>query len=286
MSGCDDIRITNNQIIAAKEKIPEGDFIDRQYDVDHSQELKGLFFLLSTPRSGSTMICDLLYKSGFCLTHEYFQPSDYLPILSDRWGCIKADTLDKEMFVKQLIRFRTLKSGWLGLNLHGHHLPIFYNFKEYFPDTERIFVRLRRRDIIAQAVSYEIARQTGKWSSEFQSDVQAIYSFDNIKSRINMIKQQETITDVFVTSVNEKIIEVIYEDFLLDPVYALSAIVPGKISNINLVEASINKQSSSINKEWVSRFTKEFVASNGAGITAKNKLRILFKQIAKKIFYQ
>ncbi len=279
-----EIKITKMQVENAIEKIPESDFVDQQFDVNYSQNLKGIFFLLSTPRSGSTMICDLLYKSDFCLAHEYFQPYQYLPILANRWGCLKEDLLDKEMFTKQLIRFRTLKSGWLGINLHGHHLPIYYKFKEYFPDSEKIFVRVRRRNVIAQAISYEIASQTGKWSSEFQTGVTPVYSFDNIKSKINAIKQQEILTDIFATSLSENVIELVYEDFILDPIAALSSIIPEEPLKTLLIEPSLKKQSSNLNKAWIDRFTQEFIETDGKGIPINKQKQTLLVRIAKKIF--
>ncbi|GGP61036.1 hypothetical protein GCM10009409_28660 [Shewanella saliphila] len=229
------------------------------------------------------MICDLLYKFGFCLAHEYFQPYQYLPILANRWGCLKEDLLDKEKFINQLIRFRTLKSGWLGINLHGSHLPIYYNFKEYFPSSKKIFIRIRRRNVIAQAVSYEIASQTEKWSSKFKTDVTPVYSFDKIKSKIKAIKQQEIITDVFVSSLNENVIEIVYEDFITNPSEVLYSVIPEELLKKVIVEPSIKKQSSNLNKLWIDQFNQEFFKTNGKGIPAKKQKLILPIRIIKRV---
>ncbi len=278
------IIITKKQTESATRKIPEADFVDRNYDAEYLQSPKGMFFLLSTPRSGSTVICDLLYKSGFCLAHEYFQPYEYLPILASRWDCLQEGILDKEKYTNQLIRFRTLKSGWLGINLHGHHLPIFCEFKKYFPRSKRIFVRIRRRDIIAQAVSYEIASQTGRWSSEFHTEVTPEYSFDKIKNKINSIEHQNLITDIFLSLLNENVIELFYEDFIMNPSLALSSIIPEEFHKKVIIEPTLKKQSSKFNKVWIDRFSKEFFETSGKGYSSKKQTKHPLKQILQKIF--
>ncbi len=285
MADSNKVIITKKQTLSAIARIPESDFIDVHYDVDYLQKPKGIFFLLSTPRSGSTMICDLLYKSGFCLAHEYFQPYEYLPILADRWGCLKEDVLDNKKFMKQLIRFRTLNSGWLGINLHGHHLPLFSKFKEYFPESEQIFVRVRRRNVIAQAVSYEIASQTKQWTSKFQTGVTPVYSFEKIKNKINAIEHQNIITDVFLSSVNENVIELVYEDFIKNPSPTLSSIIPGEFYKKAIIEPSLKKQSSNVNKVWADRFSQEFFETNAKGYSYKKQNQSLLKRIVNKIFY-
>ncbi len=124
----DAIRITRDQVSSALQKIPKQDFVDRQYDLEECPPVKKIIFILSTPRSGSTLLSDLIYRSGLCLAHEYFQKFQYMPILADRWGCIRDDILDKPAYLENLIRKRTSPSGWLGINLHGEHLPMFSKF--------------------------------------------------------------------------------------------------------------------------------------------------------------
>ncbi len=271
MPDSNDIRISDNRINTALAKIPASDFIDGRYDAENANEAKGTLILLSTPRSGSTMICDLLYQSGFCLPHEYFQPYEYLPILARRWGCINAGVLDQATFIEQLVRYRTLDSGWLGINLHGHHLPLFSKFKGHLPKAETIYVRVRRRNIIAQAVSYEIASQSGLWSSEFQSEHSPVYSFDNIKNKLDRLEYQNLLTDSFLSLANESVIELIYEDFVKDPGSALRSIIPTEFHPNLTVKPSLKRQSSGLNQEWINRFSKEFFDTEGQGYSSEKQ---------------
>ncbi|MYM63691.1 Stf0 family sulfotransferase [Pseudomaricurvus sp. HS19] len=271
MIDSNDILITDKRINTAIAKIPESDFIDVRYDTGNVNELKGIFVLLSTPRSGSTMICDLLYKSGFCLSHEYFQPYDYLPLLARRWDCIKDGVLDKSHFIEQLARHRTLESGWLGINLHGHHLPLFSKLKNHLPRAESVYVRVRRRNVIAQAVSYEIASQSGRWSSEFKSESAPVYSFQNIKNKLQRLEYQNLLTDSFLSSENLDVIELIYEDFVQDPASALRRVLPETFHQNLAINPSLKQQSSELNKDWISRFTREFFDTEGEGHAPEKK---------------
>ncbi|MBZ2169156.1 Stf0 family sulfotransferase [Marinobacter sp. F4216] len=280
MAKNDVIRITREATKSAIAQIPESDFIDKQYDVEHAQDIKGVFLLLSTPRSGSTMICDLLFQSGFCLAHEYFQPYNYLPIIAKRWKCLRKGILDKEKFINQLIRFRTMESGWLGINLHGRHLPLYWKLEEYFPQSEKVVVRVRRKDVVAQAVSYEIATQTGGWSSEFQARAEPVYSFKSIKYRINSIKQQDIFSDIFVSSINVPVIEVVYEELVKSPREVLSFFLPKEyLDNVEL-KPSLEKQASSLNRKWIDRFTQEYIETDGKGHSLRK--RDVLKRMRKK----
>ena len=116
------IDISNIQNLAVK--IPVNDFVDGQFDSDNGVLTTDGLFIFSTPRSGSTMLADLIYKNAICLPHEYFQPFQYLPIMANRWGCVREGHLDKELYLKCLFRYRTYPNGWFGVNLHGKHLKV------------------------------------------------------------------------------------------------------------------------------------------------------------------
>ena len=61
--------------------LPEDDFADGQFDRDVGTAPRTLLLILSTPRSGSTLACDLLHQAGVCTAHEYFQPYQIRPAM-------------------------------------------------------------------------------------------------------------------------------------------------------------------------------------------------------------
>lgn len=283
MSSPSKIVITPKSIAAAQEKIPAKDFANKRYDNSQSgeKEPKGIFFLLSTPRSGSTAICDLLYRSNFCLTHEYFQPYEYLPLLAERWGCIFDGELNRKEYVRQLIKHRTSNSGWLGINLHASHLRLFAEFEQYLPNVPKVVFRIRRKNTIAQAISLDIARQTGQWSSEFKSHSDPIYCFDGIKEELDHLSHSDALIDAYISLNKDDVTEIYYEDFAANSRDVLKTILPESYHEAMVIESTLRKQASAINKEWYAKFTKEYFDTNGKGYSSKKAANPLTRFLRK-----
>lgn len=256
------IFFSERHIKSAIKKIPSKDFIGDSYDLFSTNQVqtKGLLIILSTPRSGSTLVCDLLRKSEFCMAHEYFQMDEYLPLLASRWNCLEEGHLQKEKFIAELLKHRTMKSGWLGINLHGRHIPNFLEFKEHLPNLKSLFIRIRRRNIVKQAISYEIAKQTGKWSSEFDSGVRPTYSFESISKRIAELSFQNTIIDTYIEQFQLDVCELYYEEFIEDPKKYLASVLPAEYLNSDTFVPSLVRQRSKVNGEWEDRFNNEILS--------------------------
>jgi LPS sulfotransferase NodH len=276
------LRVSIGQARRASEKIPPEDFVAAAFDRKAPGELEGLFFLFSTPRSGSTYLSELLNANNFCLPHEYFQPFEYLPILATRWDCVQEGVVNEERYISALIRFRTSPLGWLGIGLHGEHLRTYTRFEGAIPNVKKKCVHLRRRDIIAQAVSYELAMQTGAWSSHFESSGSPQYSFASIKSRLRHINKQNDLISCFVNARELPCSVVYYEDLVRDPAFVLKDIVGG--SSQNGLEARLKKQADSLNQEWIRSFSVEYSSTFGLGYHVKKDKENLLKKIGIKIF--
>lgn len=259
------IKINKSQITRAKKAIPPRDFTGADYDRALGLKTDNLLLILSTPRSGSTFLSDQIYRHGICLPHEYFQPFQYIPILADRWGCIINDMLDNEDYIFSLKKWRTSSAGWLGINLHGEHLPIFKNFEKNFLNIKKSYIVLKRRDLIAQSVSFEIAMQTERWSSHFKDSNEPIYSFHEIKSRLEAIVYQNIMIDAYINNLGIVANEIYYEDLIKNPIGELAAIFPDFFNCNSEVISGLAKQSSGINNDWVERFSNEYFDTVGSG---------------------
>jgi len=282
-----DIHIDTSDLSELIAKIPVEDFIDIQFDYDYDVSTNDVLIIFSTPRSGSTLLSDLINKNNICLTHEYFQPYQYLPILASRWGCIRDGKLDKAAFLGNLFRYRTYPGGWLGVNLHGEHLKIFSKFEKGFADVRKHFIHIIRRDLISQAVSYEIAIQTGKWSSYFDSQADANYNFTGIKTRLESIQSQNAIISAFIKSRNISCTILYYEDLVENPKDTIQSIIPDvKTDSLLLMESGLKRQASSRSKEWIERFSLEYFETNGDGYNNENafKNKQSLKERFKSIF--
>jgi LPS sulfotransferase NodH len=188
--------------------IPDADFVSEAFDRTAASPTRRMIIIFSTPRSGSTFLCQLLHRAGVCTPHEYFQPHDYLPLLAFRWNCVDGGRVAWNRYASALELHRTSELGVLGINLHGSHLRHFERALPHFSAREVRYVWLQRRDKLRQAVSYGIATQTGEWSSEFKTSSRPTYRFDIFHGRLKAIQRQEALIQAFVAvhSINPELV--------------------------------------------------------------------------------
>jgi LPS sulfotransferase NodH len=239
--------------------LPWDDFVQPQFDVQAGYPTQNALVLFSTPRSGSTLLCDLLRQSQHCLPHEYFQPTDYLPVLAERWQCVRNGVLDDALYVKNLQRFRTFENGWLGLNLHGSHLKYYLRTEHHFQSVKMHYLHIQRKDILAQAVSFDIASQTRKWSSHFRQSGIAHYSRKGICEKLSIINAQNVAIRAFFLAKGLPYELIFYEDLVEKPLETLRT-VPGVPPTQKLaISSNLVKQSNQQNADWACRFGLEYL---------------------------
>ena len=163
-----------------KTAIQDHDFASSDFDnpIHHDIELKNLYILISTPRSGSTALCTEIYRQTGLVIHEYLQPFQYMPYLASRYGAIqkpphtrlnpKHEIIVLSKYFEELVRHRAV-NGTLGINCHASHLgylnALIEQAKSLNPNLEVRKDYLHRLDIYKQAASYAIAKQTRRWST-------------------------------------------------------------------------------------------------------------------------
>lgn len=240
-------------------KIPATDLIASAYDLEQRQSPDHLLVILSTPRSGSTLLCDLFHQSGLCTPHEYFQPHQYMPILAARWQCgSHHGKVPLASYVKALLAQRTSHHGWLGINVHESHLHIFEKACVSFPNVPCRYVLLTRRDTVAQAVSYEIARQTGKWSSDFSERTVPQYDFQGVRKAVNQIEEQNRLLERFCERQQFDPYRLTYEDLIEHSEAVTSRLTTWLDAPIPLTpRSSIFQQGSHENERWKLQYLRD-----------------------------
>lgn len=272
------MKLSEKRVARAKARIPQEDFAGAGYDTDNPGALAKIIIILSSPRSGSTFLCDLFHINGICLPHEYFQPQEYLPLLADRWGCRKGEDLDGEAYVQALTRYRTSSDGTLGINLHGSHLAGFLHFEPLLAGLPVDFVVVQRRDIIAQAISHEIAGQTQRWSSAFASSGKPEYRFDAILARVRNLQRQNLLTQAFANARRGAAADISYEDLVADTEQTLRKIPAfANLADIQ-IGTRLKRQGSDLNSQWKRQFAEECLSRNDLmEFGSKGMARVLHK---------
>ncbi|MBI3216937.1 MAG: hypothetical protein HYZ38_24225 [Mycobacterium sp.] len=247
------------KVSAAAKIIPPEDFADARYDEPEETPTTDVMILLSTPRSGSTLLCELIRQNRGYTAHEYLQPFQYMPLLADRWGCHNDGAIDGGRYMRALRRYRTHTNGWLGINLHGNHLPYFASIEKHLGDVRVHYVHLRREDQIAQAVSFEIAMQSRRWSNQFDSKAHAKYSFRRTLRMLEVIQNQNTVIQSFLAQRGVPHRELTYECLVARPQETLRSL-PGFASDRSLsVAPRLCRQANQLSEEWTRKFTRDVV---------------------------
>ena len=247
----DTLKYLPQDILNLQKKIPSGDLISEKWDVEKSVPIKKLLIILSTPRSGSTFLCQKLLEEKLCIAHEYYQPHQYLPIAANRWNCINSEhTVDIEKYTHKLIENRTTGNGLLGINLHGHHIDIFKKVAHIFKEVDVKYIYLKRKDILGQAISYELAAQSEIWSSEFETKKKIYFIKENIDKRITKILKQNDLITEFIDTNNIPADSIYFEDFINNPKDKLEQILEESRFEESYKTVQLKRQSNSLNKRW------------------------------------
>ncbi len=130
--------------------------------------------LCSAPRSGSTLLCDLLSGTGVAGNPHSFFRRESLAEYAEEFG-LPAPVID-ETYLDAAIREGTGDTGIFGVRImwetFGELDAALDRIHPGFPDAparlerafgKTLFVHLSRSDKVAQAISYLKAQQTGLW---------------------------------------------------------------------------------------------------------------------------
>ena len=142
-----------------------------RYDTARGEPEPGdvVYVVCTTMRSGSGLLCHGLRGTGLAgVPAEYFHPRQRAR-LAERWRC--SDTTAG--YIRELRARRSGPNGVFGLKLHSHQMRNLDALDSLLPGAG--YVRLRRRDIDAQAVSLWTALQTRQFYSETETGLWTRY---------------------------------------------------------------------------------------------------------------
>jgi LPS sulfotransferase NodH len=253
------------------------DFLGAEYDAPPSRRVVRPFrsyVVCSTPRSGSGLLSRGLGGTGVLATPlEYFNPI-HRGILTQRWGVSGLDS-----YLERLHARRTSQGGLFAAKVHWEQLvqlrveagagpPDFSVadtssslLERAFPGA--VFVRIVRRDLDRQAVSYWRAIQSGVWSIDGDSPDRgadaAPYSFDGIERCRQLIQMGEGCWDRLIREHGGRALVVTYEDLASDFASVVQRVAGFIQPGVDVVvpEPATRRQSDERSTEWLERFVAE-----------------------------
>ena len=183
------------------------------------------YAILTTPRSGSTYLCELLDSTNIA-----GHPQEHLRLAAQELSLYC--NFNYLTLLDNLMAYRTSNNGVFGTKIISHFLfelkQTKPNFKQIFESISK-FILLVRKDTVARAVSLVVAQQTEVWhlhkngngkekDSDYQSKLENIIIddalLDNVEQKYNFIVRQETRLKELLANNKVEPLIVVYEDIL------------------------------------------------------------------------
>ncbi len=234
------------------------------------------YVVASLPRTGSTLLCNALWDLGVAgAPKEYLNPMQIrdwevrlggfasrwrhrplrqwgLAWVGRSWG---ADAVAAHL---ERVRARRSVAGWFGLKLHAHHR------RRWFPD-DRLppvlgpitWIRVTRRDRLAQAVSWARAAASQQWASTQPAGV-ARYSRRAVQRKLDAIARDEADWDAFFARHGPPALTLTYEAIAADLGGAVAQVAAalGVPAPAAPAVPSLQRQADGQTAVWIARFQR------------------------------
>lgn len=208
--------------------------------------------LATDTRTGSNYLCALMKSTGLLGNpHEYFSPHiTFGNPFSIKDRCETA------------LKLGTTANDVTSIKIFAHHMDLLnrkIRLSDYFEN--RYWVWLRRKDLLAQAVSRSKAIQTGSWDSTVAENIIPVYSSKRINNALKYISTADARWRIYFARNNITPFAIWYEDFIDSPVETIMQI--GRFSEIEIRAESVNTevhtkiQRTPINEGWEKKFISE-----------------------------
>jgi trehalose 2-sulfotransferase len=229
------------------------------FEFDDAAKPRVSYLVCSIPRSGSNLLCELLFRSGVAgVPTELFHPH-YMRVLKRRWGI---ETTDE--YMRELLARKTGPNGVFGAKAHwGQYHPLFGNTdpREVLPNLR--VISMTRRDHVRQAVSWVRALQTLSWQSSHNERPQRLLEFDpeHIARKVGRIDREEEAWRVLFDRYGIEAHEIVYEDLVSDQDVTLREVLEfvgvEPPASLQVAQPRLERQADALSEEWVERYIGE-----------------------------
>lgn len=243
--------------------------------------MKKQLIILSTQRSGSTMVCD-----DIAGTKVLGRPSEYFIKVIESIGRVPSHEMER-LIIDALESGKT-ENGISAVKIMSNQIiPIGRALKDAFLCTEKnkeecfyqffkdaFFARVIRNDKVEQAVSRVMAKQTGIYHTVSslkglenmlgkvaveRDETCSKYNFNAIKNEILNIENEERFLDEFINKYKLDINTVIYEDAVENRQYVEKIANKLNLYSIKLAERRLKKISGHKSKDWILQYKGDHI---------------------------
>jgi len=231
------------------------------------------YVVLMTPRSGSNLLCNALRDGGAGRPIESFHKER---VLRQEHGW-DIDFKNPYEYFRQMLLYQT-QNNIFGFKMNWQQFQQFLklarqlsekvqapplNEREllevFFPNL--IYIHNKRRDKLAQAVSFSKALQTGIWARPKNSKIRSLHSahYDRDLITLSMWKLLSIDTSWirFLNQYQIPYLEVWYEDLAANFSEEIARVYRYLEIEASPPPSSLTKQANKLNAEWTERFRQE-----------------------------
>jgi LPS sulfotransferase NodH len=215
------------------------------------------YLICSSPRSGSTYLAELLASTGMLgVPREYFNALD-------RWGRPdKGRPEDPHALLDRVLTKGATPNGIYGLKSHADHfaaVAAVIDPMRMLPNLK--LVRIRRQDILAQAISWMRAQQTGQFRADSHPKYAPRYDAPAIRRLIALLAEQAAAWDRILAASGCVPLEIEYERLVEDPQREVDRVarlmgVPSPVP-IDPARVKLTVQRDELSAAWRHRFLAE-----------------------------
>jgi LPS sulfotransferase NodH len=222
------------------------------------------YAILSSPRSGSTLLGRMLFETRMAGDPIEYLSSYLLVLERERTG---RESLSYGEFIRSMESRRTSENGMFGMQIHYSQLLSAFSsskvneaMKSFILGFDKL-IWVRRRDRLRQAVSLAIARRTDAWSSEDNQPIGIRHPSElhpiECMQALSVVCQNDFGWDKLIKIMNLDACVVWYED-LADSYHEQSVNVLRHLeldsSVTKIPEPPIHRQASELNEQVLNQF--------------------------------
>jgi len=214
------------------------------------------YFVCGTPRCGSWLLCGLLASTGVAgRPHEWFWQDTQASLLR-AW---EVDGFDA--YVELVLAAGTTPNGVFGAKVMWGHLP------ELWPFPQPRFVWVRRRDRVAQAVSFAKAIQTGHWHHWDPAPVaEPVFDLSAIEALIQEVDEHERCWADWFAARRVEPLELSFEDLVSEPEAQTLRVLDFlglRLPEGVAIQALTHSQNDGLNADWCARYRTAAASPGG-----------------------
>jgi LPS sulfotransferase NodH len=220
------------------------------------------YFICSTPRSGSNYVCQVLESTG-ALGHalEYFNPAARRALEALDYPD------DARAQMRWILGHGSTPNGVYGLKVFPDQLARTLQAVDVFAHLPNpVFVRLQRRDLLGQAISWARALQTQQYRSTQIAQDEPAYDADAIAAQLQEIVRLTASWELYFARTATPAPVVYYEDVEANPAAIIASVaalvgIEG-VLQFDAAKVSVRRQRDASTEVWRQRFLDERGARN------------------------